>query len=467
MYFEFGSILLLILTAKYRFDLEAAEMGILKTDSFLFRLLYLGTYVKRLDSLSESENTYLGSWITALFKDEGLTDELLSSCSPQDFYLLIPTLFSQSLDACRAGKLAFDTMKAGFDCESPLRCWISLYADALDLLEPFLLPSLVVALSWLKRHILELNAEHSNALKILHGLVNPTNISPECRSQHQTIVSMMALPMAEQLQNVLKRHPSLTQAKQILLVLQPHVSFGRKNIVSRNELQTWTSPDILKTLQSQLCGLLSWSTAIEASTQIPPRFTFNLFNMATQLCGAHQVFKTLFTFLTAYLNDGKLEAALDLVLSIICSPSQSLGRHNLLDALKVAYSNLPRMLDKQPIIVAELLVRLHNLVEAHRPLPLPQQAALDATAVNLNLDDMDLNMATSTALESAVGGVQAPHDGAVENIDDMLDVAEGFDIGGMGSLGGDGLDDVFGGDGDGGDMDLSAADLDFDLDKIF
>lgn len=109
-----------MLTAKYRFDLEANDFGILKIDSFVFRLLYLGPQVKRLEALSESESTHLGSWITALFKDEGLGDELLSSCSPQEFYLLIPTLFSQSLDACEAGKLTYDTMKSGFDCEQAL-----------------------------------------------------------------------------------------------------------------------------------------------------------------------------------------------------------------------------------------------------------------------------------------------------------------------------------------------------------
>lgn len=90
-------------------------------DSFVFRLLYLGPHVKRVEDLSESESTHLGSWIRALFMEDGLGDEVLSSCSPQEFYLLIPTLFSQSLDACEAGKLTFDTMKSGFDCKRFLR----------------------------------------------------------------------------------------------------------------------------------------------------------------------------------------------------------------------------------------------------------------------------------------------------------------------------------------------------------
>lgn len=278
---------------------------------------------------------------------------------------------------------------------------------------------------------------------------------------------MIALPMAEQLQNVLKRYSNLTPAKEIMTVLQPRLSFGRKNIVSRTELQSWTSPDVLKTLRNQLSSLLFWITAIEAPTS-PPGFTFNLVNVAIQLRGACEVFETLFSFLCTEVAAGNLDGPLDIVLSIICSPSQTLGRHSLRDALKDAYNHLPKMLEKQENITAELLVRLHNLVEAHThvPLPLPQQTALDATAVNLNLDDMDLNIATSGALESAVEGVTASQGGGVENIDDMLNAAEGFDLGGMGNLSADGLDDVFGRDGDAGDMDLTA-DLDFDLDKIF
>lgn len=281
----------------------------------------------------------------------------------------------------------------------------------------------------------------------------------------------MAISMAEQLQNVLKRHPSLAQPKQIMTVLQSRLSFGRKNMVSRPEMSSWTSPNILKTLQSHLGSLLFWITAIEASTS-PPAFTFNLVNVAIQLRGAGEVFNTLFSFLCNEVAAGSLDAPLDLILSIICSPSQTLGRHSLREALKIAFNNLPKVLEKQDTITAELLVRLNGLVDAHThvPLPLPQQTALDAAAaVTLDLDDMDLNMATSNALENAVEGVAAPQEGVVGNIDDMLNAAEGFDMGmsGMGGIGGDSLDDMFGGDGDPGDLDLSAADLELDLDKIF
>jgi mediator of RNA polymerase II transcription subunit 5 len=116
VYDEFGSILLLVLAFKYKFDLTYHDLGISNSDSFVLRLLEGGSSSQRLEELTEKQNQNLGAWITALFIAEGISDESMSSCSPQEFYLLVATLFSQSLGACEAGKLEFETLKGGFEC---------------------------------------------------------------------------------------------------------------------------------------------------------------------------------------------------------------------------------------------------------------------------------------------------------------------------------------------------------------
>lgn len=83
-------------------------------------MLEQGSTSQRLEDLTEPQNKNLGAWITALFIAEGISDESMSSCSPQEFYLLVPTLFSQSFNACESGKLEFDTLKGGFECMSNL-----------------------------------------------------------------------------------------------------------------------------------------------------------------------------------------------------------------------------------------------------------------------------------------------------------------------------------------------------------
>lgn len=71
----------------------------------------------KLEDLSEKQHKNLGQWISALFIAEGISEETMSSCSPQEYYLLVPTLFSQTVGACEMGKLEFDTLKGGLECE--------------------------------------------------------------------------------------------------------------------------------------------------------------------------------------------------------------------------------------------------------------------------------------------------------------------------------------------------------------
>lgn len=117
VYDEFGSVLLLVMAFRHRYDLRPYDLGISSDDSFILKLLDRGFGSQKLEDLSEKQNKNLGGWIGALFIAEGISEETMSTCSPQEFYLLVTTLFSQSLSACEAGKLEFDTLKGGFECE--------------------------------------------------------------------------------------------------------------------------------------------------------------------------------------------------------------------------------------------------------------------------------------------------------------------------------------------------------------
>lgn len=117
VYDEFGSILLLVLAFKYRYDLSSYDLGISGSDSFVLKLLERGSCSAKIEDLSEKQNHNLGVWIGALFIAEGISEETMSNCSPQEFYLLVATLFDQSLGACEVGKLEFETLKGGFECK--------------------------------------------------------------------------------------------------------------------------------------------------------------------------------------------------------------------------------------------------------------------------------------------------------------------------------------------------------------
>ena len=71
-----------------------------------------------MDQLSEHENDLLGGWIRGLFEAEGINDELMSTCKPAEFHLLVATLFDQSIKACQTRTLTMETLKGGFECMS-------------------------------------------------------------------------------------------------------------------------------------------------------------------------------------------------------------------------------------------------------------------------------------------------------------------------------------------------------------
>jgi mediator of RNA polymerase II transcription subunit 5 len=124
VYEEFGGILLLVLALVYRYHLGASDLGVRRRDSFVARFLAGDRWSRSLEGLTEQESAHLGSWIHGLFDSEagGLSDEVMSSCPPQDFYLLLPTLFHQIVSAVSTKHLSDETLKGGVECK---RCHAS------------------------------------------------------------------------------------------------------------------------------------------------------------------------------------------------------------------------------------------------------------------------------------------------------------------------------------------------------
>lgn len=118
VYDEFGAILVLIMAFVHRFDLTYFDMGI-GHESFVAQLLERGHRSIPLDELTDEQGRQLGSWLRGLYDSdkEGLSNEVFASCRPQDFYLLAPTFFSQTVMACSAEVLSLDSVKGGLECK--------------------------------------------------------------------------------------------------------------------------------------------------------------------------------------------------------------------------------------------------------------------------------------------------------------------------------------------------------------
>lgn len=121
VYEEFGSVMLLLFAFVYRYNLSTLDLGIRSSDSFVAKLLNNGQLGRALDELTDQERGHLDGWIHGLFGTGagGLGDELMSSCPPQEFYLLVATLFQNIVLALGTGFLSEESLKTGLECRLP------------------------------------------------------------------------------------------------------------------------------------------------------------------------------------------------------------------------------------------------------------------------------------------------------------------------------------------------------------
>ena len=102
---------------RHRYDLQQHDLGVSGPGSFVLKYLHAGSSSRSIKDLSSEEFQQLGAWIRGLFETEAITNELISTCKPKEFYLLVATLFKQSLAACQAGVLSLEVLKSGFECK--------------------------------------------------------------------------------------------------------------------------------------------------------------------------------------------------------------------------------------------------------------------------------------------------------------------------------------------------------------
>lgn len=338
-------------------------------------------------------------------------------------------------------------------------------ADDIDLLEPFLLPSLVVALGWLGNRIWESENEPTIALKTLHSLVSPSSISGEAQAIHRTVLNITARTLEEQLKDVRARHPSRPDIKPILDALEPYLSFQRTGNCHRSELESWTTHPggggLLSSLRNTFQSLVLWSTNPEIS-MAPPSYTHRQVLAGVRMLGAPRVLRALEEELKLQTEAGSGDLALDIATAIISAPmaesftvdqllhhpmDSHKDHHNhqhqlpapstflrtplltLRDALNLDHDNVPRISEKDPLR-AEMIVRLSRRVNALNA-PTAQVPTLDVSNIISNMPpppSFERATGPTMDLEPPAGGGGGGHE---ENLSQMLDTAAAAAAGGM------------------------------------
>ncbi|KAF3934738.1 hypothetical protein ABW20_dc0107052 [Dactylellina cionopaga] len=296
VYKEFGHILLLILTLYYRHNLSFSHFGpsILPTS---FVPMFIKSCHKdiAIDDLTRmgDRHAQLGGWIKALYDGEGITDEVMQSCRPQEYYSLVPTLMAQTVEACERGVLDTETLRGGLD-------YFQLSS---------LIASEVAIIFWITDYIwTNMNTQQgdiSHAMKILHILV--TNAPSEVTQTHKTILAICARDLERVLKDLIRSDGSSggntntnisstthQQAEQILKHISSYRDFRRSGLPSANELDGWSkqSGGVLSALKNAVQGVILWSATPDLSIQ-PAGWTPRIVYAAWRLLGAKEVIRVL------------------------------------------------------------------------------------------------------------------------------------------------------------------------------
>ncbi|TGZ80326.1 Med5-domain-containing protein [Ascodesmis nigricans] len=290
VYEEFGSILLFVFTVIRRYNLPISSLYVthpLPQESFLATLLTI--HDSPIDSLPPDRYTSLGGWIKELFELEGISDSLMSSCSPQEFYYLVPTLFTQTLAAYQQGVLDKEIITEAFGF----------------LLQPFLLPSIVAGLQVISTHLWANITNPSTALALLAPLIlTGDSLTAETAEAHRTAISIPARQLCTVLTTVihhLQSHPqqqpeqpeNLTTALKLLSRLRPLQHFTRSSTPSKDELDGFVQhgSTIAQTLTTSFTLLATWQPS--APSPPPAVFSMKLLTASRFLLGPRKMLRVL------------------------------------------------------------------------------------------------------------------------------------------------------------------------------
>ncbi|KAL7925274.1 mediator complex, subunit Med5 [Trichoderma austrokoningii] len=436
VYEEFGAILLLVLAFAYRYSLTPADIGIMSQDSNVAKIIGRAHISRELDELSAQENGHLGGWIHGLFDSDagGLGDDLMSSCPPAEFYLLIATLFQNIVIAYTQGFLTDDALRSGVEY----------------LIDTFLLPSLIPAIRFLSDYLWVEQKEQKSIIKILQLILLPTSISGEATTMLASVKGIIAKPLEHSLRSYQRQDPKNQDIEPLLRVLKDSLPFSRRTgAAEHQELEMWatsSSSGLSGAARHLIQGLVQWCMHTDG-TAMPTSYTHRQVIATLKIVGASRLLRVILEEIRQQSLAGNGSVVYDVATALVCAPNVSnelpptsglldetgnmlpiLQRPlTLREVLKMEAEDY-RKLQKKDAELAEIVVRLHRRVEAQMVMPPPPM--LQAANMQLDLAGDAANLEDSIVVAAGVPG------DVTMSMDGVGSLDMGLGLGGPGSTGG-------------------------------
>ncbi|TQS38587.1 hypothetical protein Golomagni_00905 [Golovinomyces magnicellulatus] len=375
VYEEFGSILLLLLSFVNRYNLTPICLGPRQPGSFVLKILQT-PHTLLAHPPSPKTQSHLNNWLLSLFSPEnsGLTDDLMSSCPPQEFYLLIPALFHNIVLAYATQNLTTSMLCSGLEY----------------LVDAFLLPSLVTGISFLSAYLWENYGDKDAIIQILTALIlNPRskkkNTNTDASQILEVVLDITAKELEQSLRWLQRVEPQRQDIEPLSKAIRSNLGWERSAACEHTELENWTSTPgggLSIVIKQTLNNLLQWHLQ---PSENPPNYTHRQILVGIKMLGAKRVIDIILKEFRAGIDAGHTGAALDVASAIVCASDSvtwdsthcRIGagtsndgelrmpqrRLNLREALKIEVENAPKIHKTEPF-VAEATLRLYRKVES-------------------------------------------------------------------------------------------------------
>lgn len=448
VYDEYGSILLLVLAYAYRYSVSGAHLGTQGSDSVVAKIINRAHVARSMGDLSEQEKNHVDGWLKGLFDDRtgGLGDDLMSSCTPGQYYQLIATIFQNIVVGLTHGYVNEQTLTVGFEY----------------LAETFLMPSLAPAMLFLAEYLWVDQKEQKSIIKVLQLAMKPSS-AQEASIMLGTVKNLIAQPLANALRAYQREDPRNQEIEPLIESLKENQPLSRRtgnaDTVEMGQWATTTAMGLSGAIRQTIQCLVQWSLQPGLGSS-PPEYTHRQLVAGLKIIGAQRLLHLIAEEVRFQTEAGNANAVYDLATGLICAPDVTMEQPPLMmdasgamppvtprpvtlrDALKTAADSWKATQKKDPAM-AEIVVRLHRRVEAqmilpvveaqamlHDALAMPAGDALAAVAAAGVVDDpmvVDASALDASALDLGLDGGLDAADSDLFGLDTTMDVFEGWD----------------------------------------
>ncbi|OAR01201.1 hypothetical protein LLEC1_05680, partial [Akanthomyces lecanii] len=308
VYEEYGAILLLVFAFTYRYNLSPLEIGIQSVESHVAKIIAKSHILRPLDELSEQEMGHVSGWINGLFDNEtgGLGDDLMSSCPPHEFYLLVAPIFQSIITAYTYGYINDESLKGGVEY----------------LVDTFLLPSLVPAIRFLSDYIWVEQKEQKSIVKALQLLLTPSSISGEASTVLSSVKNLIAQPLEHALRTYQRQDPRNQDIEPLLRSLKENIPLSRRTGgAEHHEMESWAngpSSGLFGAIRHTIQGLVQWSLQPGVNV-MPASYTHRQFIAGVRIIGPARLLRLIMEEIRQQSDLGNASVVYDVAATLVAA----------------------------------------------------------------------------------------------------------------------------------------------------